>query len=139
MRHDLKVPCKNCPFRKDETRIRFRGRERANEIEESAYRNGFPCHKSAVLVENEDGEGNVEEGYAAGEDTQHCVGYVIVMLNQGEYAWPGIDNDDEVALAYEARIPATARKLCFDGVEDFLAANSEPEARPAKPNRKGKR
>lgn len=34
MRFDLKTPCKNCPFRTDDTAIRFSCRERAEEIEE---------------------------------------------------------------------------------------------------------
>ena len=49
MRFDLKEPCTHCPFRSDDTRITFRGRERTEEIEEGAYRRDFPCHLSAPL------------------------------------------------------------------------------------------
>lgn len=83
MRFDLKTPCLNCPFRSDATAIRFACRERAEEIEESAYRNGFPCHLSAV--EEEFGPpGDEETGYVFGDNTQHCVGALILYLRDGE-------------------------------------------------------
>lgn len=94
MRFDLKTPCKHCPFRTDETAIRFACRERAEEIEESAYRNGFPCHLSAVLIEDDE---YGEDGFVAGENTQHCVGYIIMQLKSGETGWPGIGNDEDLA------------------------------------------
>lgn len=74
MKFDLRTPCKNCPFRTDETAIRFACRERAEEIEESAYRNGFPCHLSAEL--NEDDE---DGGYEFGDNTQHCAGATLMF------------------------------------------------------------
>ncbi len=80
MRFDLKTPCKNCPFRTDEMAIRFACRDRAEEIEESAYRNGFPCHLSADLIEDDDGE---SDGYVFGETTQHCAGATIMYLEGG--------------------------------------------------------
>lgn len=81
MRFDLKTPCKNCPFRSDSTAIRFACRSRAEDIEESAYRYGFPCHLSAVHDEDDD-EFN-GGGYVFGEDTQHCAGALIMFLNDG--------------------------------------------------------
>lgn len=78
MRFDLKTPCKNCPFRTDETAIRFAVRERAEEIEESAYRNGFPCHLSAELDEDDE-----DGGYEFGDKTQHCAGATIMYLQGG--------------------------------------------------------
>lgn len=78
MKFDLRTPCKNCPFRTDETAIRFSCRERAEEIEESAYRNGFPCHLSAELDEDED-----NGGYVFGRSTQHCVGATLMYLKDG--------------------------------------------------------
>ena len=66
MRFDLTTPCKNCPFRTDSTRITFAARERAEEIEEQAYRRGFPCHVSADL--NEDPQSG-EEGFVFGPQT----------------------------------------------------------------------
>lgn len=80
MRFDLKTPCKHCPFRTDATAIRFSCRERAEEIEESAYRNGFPCHESAQYVEDDE---RGEDGYTFGENTQHCVGAMLLYLRDG--------------------------------------------------------
>jgi len=118
-RYDLKTPCKNCPFRNDETRIRFRTRGRAEEIEEHAYRNGFACHMSAESVE--DPEGGTQLVF--GENTQHCAGYIILALKD-RYAggWPGIDNDDELAdrLAEQVDLEAPV----FETVEEFLDANT---------------
>lgn len=124
MRYDLKTPCKNCPFRSDGTAIRFSCRDRAAEIEESAYRNGFPCHLSAELIEDDktwDGESG---GYVAGENTQHCVGYIILQLKDsgGGSPWPGIDNDDSLLERLEGAVNLDAP--VFDSVDDYLAANS---------------
>lgn len=118
MRFDLKKPCKNCPFGKAETRIRFACRERAEEIEESAYRNGFPCHLSAENIEL----GEDEDGYVFAGDgtTQHCAGAAGTFLNDGYDTWPGIDNDDDLGERLALQIDLSA---CWDSVEDFFAAN----------------
>lgn len=79
MKFDLKRPCKNCPFKTDKTAIRFSGRERAEEIAESAYRNGFPCHLSAHDTSEDDEDG----GYVFAENTQHCAGAMIMFLGNG--------------------------------------------------------
>ena len=91
--YDLVRPCTNCPFRTDETAIRFAARERDEEIEESAYRYGFPCHTTA---EDEDGYG-LQDGFYFGENSQHCVGYIIMSFKAGYDVWPGINNDEELA------------------------------------------
>lgn len=122
MRFDLKTPCKNCPFRNDETRIRFSCREIAEEIEESAYRNGFPCHLSAVVIENEDTFDGESGGFVEGENTQHCVGYIILQLHEnGGSPWPGIDNDEDLAERLSAQVDWNAP--IFESTEDFFAAN----------------
>ena len=122
MRFDLKVPCKNCPFRSDETGIRFSCRERAEEIEESAYRNGFPCHLSAVVVEDEDTWDGESGGFVAGEETQHCVGYIILKLKDGGCSsWPGIGNDEDLLERLELRVDLDAP--VFADVDAYLAAN----------------
>lgn len=123
MRFDLKAPCKNCPFRTDETAIRFANRERAEEIEESAYRNGFPCHLSADYREDDEGYG--EDGYVfdPGGKTQHCVGALILFMNDGYYSTPGTGNDEELFERLAARVDPKAP--VFDCVEDFLAANDK--------------
>ena len=121
MKYDLRRPCKNCPFRSDETRITFASRERAAEIEESAYRNGFPCHLSAELQMI----GPDEEGYVAGDDTQYCAGHAIFEIQAGGFGspWPGIDNDEELYDRLAARVDLSAP--VFRSVEDFLDANTE--------------
>lgn len=83
MRFDLKAPCKNCPFRTDQTAIRFYNHERAEEISESAYRNGFPCHLSAEIDEDDE-----EPGYEFGENTQHCAGALIMFARHGDGTLP---------------------------------------------------
>ena len=47
----LKAPCKNCPFANRPERITFRARERAEELEELAYRHGLRCQLSAEVRE----------------------------------------------------------------------------------------
>lgn len=125
MRHDLKKPCRNCPFRKDGNRITFANRERAEEIEESAYRHGFPCHKSAELIEGDDGDG----GYVAGRNTQLCVGYAIMQLNEsGNSPWPGIGNSQRIIDGIDRRVDSKTRREVFRNTDEFLAANDERRA-----------
>lgn len=107
MRFDLKEPCKNCPFRTDATAIRFAARSRAEEIEESAYRHGFPCHLSATL-EEDDGM-SYESGYVFNDKTQHCAGALIMYLKRGSgnvpFEWLDEDEQDRVqqrVMALEA-------------------------------------
>lgn len=122
MRFDLKRPCKNCPFRSDETGIRFACRERAEDIEESAYRSGFPCHLSADLIE--DSPLDEMNGYVFGEETQYCAGHIIFELKSGMgLPWPGIDNDDELADRLSAQVDFDAP--VFETVEDFVNASEE--------------
>lgn len=120
MRYDLRKPCKNCPFTNGPSRITFRCRERAEEIEESAYRNGFPCHLSAELHEDEDGE---TSGYVPGPNTQHCVGAIGMFLNGGYDTTPGMDNRTIRADYSEAQ------RVAFESVEAFLDANSSDDER----------
>jgi hypothetical protein len=119
VKYDLKKPCKNCPFGISETRITFACRERAEEIAESAYRNGFPCHLSAECIEGLDGE----EGYVAGRDTQHCAGAMAMFLNDGHSEWPGIMNDDELAEQIAEQMGSAGLKMAFESEDAFLAAN----------------
>lgn len=114
MKMQLRDPCKNCPFANRPTRITFRCRERAEEIEESAYRNGFPCHLSAELHEDENGETG---GYVPGANTQHCAGAIGMFLNEGYTAWPGVDNK-EITADY-----SKAQRAAFENSDAFFAAN----------------
>ena len=120
-RFDLKRPCLHCPFRTDSTGIRFANRERALEIWASAFFHGFPCHKTAVYVE-EDPEGPEDSGYYMGEATQHCAGFAIMQLKaHGGWAWPGIVDDQALADALAALVNMDAP--VFDDLGEFLAAN----------------
>lgn len=123
MRFDLKTPCENCPFRTDATAIRFRTRERAEEIEESAYRNGFPCHKTAEYREEDDCGIGEEDGYVFRENgkTQHCIGALIMFASDGYDSTPGINNDDDLMERIMARVDPKAP--VFESVADFLDAN----------------
>ncbi len=116
MKFDLKTPCQMCPFRTDGTAIRFRCRERAEEIAESAYRNGFPCHLSAVHDEVDE-----DSGFIFGENTQHCVGAIIMFLKDGNTEWPGIDNDDELAERLADQVDFDAP--VFDTEQEFIEAS----------------
>lgn len=126
MRFDLKKPCKHCPFRSDATAIRFATSERAEEIEESAYRNGFPCHLSADVIEDGDTWDGESGGYVPGENTQYCAGHIIMQLHEGVGEWPGIDNDDELYEKLSLQMDMSAP--VFETAEDFFAAN-DPEKR----------
>ena len=116
---DMKRPCLNCPFRTDETAIRFAARERAEEIEETAYRYGFPCHTTAELIEDDEGSST----FVFGDRSQHCVGYAIMRLKAGDcHGWPGIGNDEDLAARLSERVDFDAP--VFDSEEDFFAANT---------------
>jgi hypothetical protein len=117
----LKRPCKNCPFAPTKTRIKFAGAERAEEILESAYRNGFPCHLSATYVEDDSEYGN--DGYVFGQNTQHCVGAIMMFLSDGsEGGWPGIWNDEELAEKLSEHVDWKAPH--FETERDFIEANA---------------
>jgi hypothetical protein len=115
--YQLKRPCKNCPFAPTKTRIKFSCKERAEEIAESAYRNGFPCHLSATHIEEDDyGEG----GFVFGEKTQHCVGAIMMFLADGNEGWPGISNDEE--LAERLRDYVDWKAPHYETEQDFIDA-----------------
>ena len=125
MRFDLTEPCANCPFRTDDKRIRFRGRERAEEIEIHAYQNGFPCHQSAELRED---PSTGEESVVFSENTQYCAGHAIMQIHEeGIAAWPGIGNNDELVADLERRL--NLESAVFERIGDFLEANSKRDWR----------
>ena len=135
MRYDLQQPCTNCPFRKDDTRIRFGARERAEEIEEHAYRNGFPCHVSSeVRTDLLTGE----EGFVAGENTQHCAGYLMMQIQDsgGGTPWPGIGNDEDLLERITARLNSDVP--VFESSDEFLDANTPPASTDGQSERNGR-
>lgn len=116
----LKKPCKHCPFSPAKGAIRFRCKERAEEIAESAYRKGFPCHKSAI-------EDDDAGGFVFGADTQHCAGALMMFANEGnESGWPGIENDENRVERIMGQMDWTAPH--FECEQDFIDANT-PKAR----------
>lgn len=126
MRFDLKGPCKNCPFSTRDTRITFACRERAAEIAESAYRNGFPCHLSATdTSEDEFGNENESGGYEfdPSGDTQHCAGALAMFINEGYDSTPGTGNDDELFEQLIVQLGDSVL-ICFDSEQEFIDANA---------------
>lgn len=118
MKWDLKQPCKNCPFGNTPDRITFAARERAEEIEETAYRNGFPCHLSATL--DEDCE---DAGFEFGPNTQHCAGALLMYLHEGSGGNVPFSNlPDREQERIEKRVNWAAP--VFESVEEFLDANT---------------
>ena len=115
-------PCKHCPFRNDGSQITFACRERAEEIEEQAFRQGFPCHATAECVEsNEYGE---DGGYYATEDSQMCAGFISMMLKSQE-VWPSLnDNDEDLFAKLEIQYGEFWNLPVFECAEDFFEANA---------------
>lgn len=104
MQWDLKRPCSHCPFNRGSSeRIVFRTRERAAEIEEIAYRQGFVCHEHAETVETIDEDGNPEEYFDDRSDGsgQHCAGAAIMYLQHGDggnVPFEHLDDDQQARL-----------------------------------------
>ena len=128
MRFDLTTPCKNCPFRNDSTRITFQCRERAEEIEEQAFRRGFPCHLSAEL--EEDDESFRAEGFHATEKSQMCAGFIAMQLKAQDVAPSFQDNEDgldaeEMFDKVETQYGDFWNLPVFESAEDFFKANEK--------------
>lgn len=119
MKWDLKTPCKNCPFANTKDGIKFQSRQRAADIEESAYRNGFPCHLSADYDEDED-----DGGFVFGDNTQHCAGALIMFFKDG---YDGNVPFEQLSDKEQDRIRARLNMDApvYDSVEDFLNASTE--------------
>jgi hypothetical protein len=118
-RLQLKRPCLNCPFSRHPERIRFRCRERAEEIEELAYRQGFPCHLSGE-DQGDDFDGE-DQGIWYDEKTQHCAGAIFLRINEGTTEWPALDNE-ELPDDYLKRVGPYLLEG-WDDDEEFFAAN----------------
>lgn len=126
MKFDLKTPCKNCPFGNTPTRITFSCRERAEEIEESAYRHGFPCHLSARDTSDEDEEG----GFVFAENTQHCVGALLMWLKgdgSGNVPYENLDESEQERIGDRLDWKAPV----FEGADAFIDANTERKRKAA--------
>lgn len=127
MKFDLIRPCKLCPFANTATRITFSCRERAEEIEEMAYRQGFVCHEHAELVEDDD-YFMEPGGYYQRQDgsSQHCFGALAMHIKNGGSSVPwevACADDEELEERWWNRADMKALKTVFDNEEDFVAAN----------------
>ena len=124
MRFDLKRPCRLCPFANTEHRITFASRERAEEIEEAAYRQGFVCHEHSELVE----EDEYNEGgfvFAADGSSQHCWGALAMYLhNSGSGNVPFEWLSEEEQQRWWDRADTDALSIVFEDEEAFLEANT---------------
>lgn len=82
MDYKLTKPCDNCPFRR-EGGIRLT-KHRIREITRMLLGNPggmFPCHKTTVTIEDDDGESD----RACGPKSQHCAGALIFADNNGTH------------------------------------------------------
>ncbi len=120
-RYDMTRPCKHCPFRTDNSAIRFQCVERAQDIAFSAYMFGFPCHTSADYVEDKS-EDNAESGYVFGRQTQHCAGHIIMQIQESEgRPWPGINLDQDLLDRLTEQVDFNAP--VFHDLNSFFKAN----------------
>lgn len=124
MRFDLKRACKNCPFTDTPDRIVFACRERAEEIEELAYREGFVCHLHGEDVEDCDGSSSIH--FRSDGSSQHCFGALAMYLKDGGANVPwerAIDDDPGLEGRWWSRADPDALAQVFDDEEAFLEAN----------------
>jgi len=125
MRFDLKKACKHCPFMDTPERISFACLERAQDIEEEAYRRGFPCHEHAECVEEEDdllGGGGFYERQDG--STQHCWGALAMYLQSGDSSVPweqAIEDDESLEKRWWDRASIDALNKVFQQDEFFVA------------------
>lgn len=123
MNFDLKKPCKLCPFVNTDTRITFACRERAQEIESMAYRQGFVCHEHAECVKETEYE---EGGFVFRNDgsSQHCWGALAMYVKEGgsSVPWEGLTEKEQDR--WWSRADKKAMATVFDNEEAFLEANA---------------
>ena len=126
----MRRPCTHCPFRSDETGIRFATQERALDIYVTALIQGFPCHQTADYLDNDD-DIDAPSGYVFGEGTQHCAGFLIMRLKEdGDCPWPGIGNQDATLRRIRENVDLGAP--VFDSMDEFMKANPGPDRPPAR-------
>jgi len=123
MKFDLKKPCKNCPFVDGPNRITFACHDRAIEIEEIAYRQGFVCHLHSECVEDE------EESYfdfSADGNSQHCWGALAMYMQSGSSNVPfeqACDEDENLEERWWDRADMDALDTVFTDETAFIEAN----------------
>lgn len=123
MRFDLIQPCKNCPFVTTEHRITFACLERAEEIEEIAYRKGFVCHEHAECIEDDDfGEGGFD--FRADGSSQHCFGALAMYVKEGDANVPWECMTDKQQNRWWKRAKPEGLAIAFDNVAAYMEANT---------------
>jgi hypothetical protein len=134
MKFDLVRPCDACPFRTSgEQHIIFADRGRAEEIAESAYREGFVCHEHADCIEDDP---FLEEGFYPRIDgsSQHCFGAIYMYLRNGSGNVPwehATEEDEELEQRWWDHMTleqlAAADKLVFESEEAFLDSHGDED------------
>lgn len=143
MKYTMLAPCDNCPFRRKGFVPLTSGRaaEIANLMLITAGGAGgeFPCHKTTVTCEDEEGFGDRRET----EDSQHCAG-ALIFAEKNETATQMMRIAERIGM-YDARKLMTDNPVVddvFDTVDEMVEAhtNAETERRPARRKRsKGSR
>lgn len=129
MRFDLKRACKNCPFNNGPDRITFQCRERAEEIENILYRQGFVCHEHGEDVAvpfGDDEETHID--FRADGSSQHCFAGLAMHIKDGGSTVPwetACDADPELEERWWSRAEPQAVAAAFDSEEEFFEANEE--------------
>lgn len=70
MKYTMTMPCSQCPFLNTPNMRRGFTLQKLNEF----ARGAFPCHQTADLIEDDEGESS---GFTANENSQHCAGALI--------------------------------------------------------------
>lgn len=75
MNYTMTTPCAQCPFLKENAEFFTMQR-----LRQFADNGSFPCHKTAEVVEGDDGESS---GFTATEDSVACAGALIFNEKRG--------------------------------------------------------
>ena len=72
----------------------------------------------------------------AGENTQHCAGYLMMQIEEsgGGTPWPGIGNDEDLLERITARLNSDVP--VFESSDEFLDANTPPASADGRSERK---
>lgn len=93
-----KIPCNDCPFRRDSMRGFLGGTKLADWLTAWSSENKFPCHKTVnqVLVDTDNPIGDY---HPALDGASYCAGALIMMRNSAKV--PRNINDRKAAKSVE--------------------------------------